>query len=248
MSLPFKINLTLPLIDFINNFMKKAIDLTKWCAPQFVVKDWLAIGNVSFLKGEREVGKSLLAQQLMTAVATGKPWLNMKVKKAKAYAVFCENNKQEVLDRQRAIDCLYQPDESLLGSQIQMFARVEADNLLMIFEGNVGELTPLFHVLYSNIKLFQPKLVVLDTISDLFGGDKNNSSHLNQFMEGCCAHIAKTLNCAVLICEHDSSITLCNDRVLHLSRSRDEEIKDERMLYCGKSSHLLRYQNGVFVI
>ncbi|APR98577.1 AAA family ATPase [Wolbachia endosymbiont of Folsomia candida] len=227
--------------------MKKAIDLSKWCAPQkeFVVEDWLSIGDVSVLKGEHEVGKSLLAQQLMTAVATGKPWLNMKVKKARAYGVFFENNKQEVSDRQCAIDSLYQTDESLLGSQMRMFGRVETDNLLMTFEDDVGELTPLFHVLYSSIKLFQPKLVVLDTIADLFGGNKSNPSHLKQFMEGCCAYIAKTLNCAVLVCEHDSSITMCDDRVWHLSRS---EIRDERMLYCKGSSHLLRYQDGIFVI
>ncbi|WCR54384.1 MAG: hypothetical protein PG981_001406 [Wolbachia endosymbiont of Ctenocephalides orientis wCori] len=182
----------------------------------------------------------------MTAVATGKPWLNMKIKQAKAYAVFCENNKQEVLDRQRAIDCLYQPNESLLGGQMRMFARVETDNLLMIFEDDVGELIPLFHVLYSNIKLFQPKLVVLDTISDLFGGDKNNPSHLKQFMEGCCDHIAKTLNCAVLVCKHDANIEMWFNRAWYLLRS--EEIRDERILSCGRSSHLLRYQDNVFVI
>lgn len=52
--------------------MKKAIDLAKWCAPQreFIVKDLLSVEDISFLKGERGVGKSLLAQQLITAVAT----------------------------------------------------------------------------------------------------------------------------------------------------------------------------------
>jgi RecA-family ATPase len=73
--------------------MINAIDCSKWVdsppEKEFIVQDWLSLGEVSFLKGEREVGKSLLAQQLMTSVATGKPLLNMDVKQVKAYGVFC---------------------------------------------------------------------------------------------------------------------------------------------------------------
>ncbi|UJQ20810.1 AAA family ATPase [Wolbachia endosymbiont of Delia radicum] len=228
--------------------MINAIDCSKWVGSpsekEFIVQDWLSLGEVSFLKGEREVGKSLLAQQLMTSVATGKPLLNMDVKQVKAYGVFCESSKRDIIRRQCMIDRLYQVEETLFESQIQILARDGEDNLLMTFnDKGIGEFTPFFHELFEDIQLFQPKLVVLDTISDLFGGDP---SHLKQFMDGCCAHIAKTLNCAVLVCEHDSSITICDDIVWHLSML--EEVKDERTLYCGESSHLLRYQNGVFVI
>lgn len=229
--------------------MKKATDLSKWCAPHkdFIVEDWLAVGDVSFLKGEREVGKSLLVQQLMTAVATGKLWFDMKVKKARAYGVFSESSKRDIIRRQCMIDRFYQVEETLFESQIQILAREGEDNVLMNFDDQgIGKLTPFFHEVLEDIRSFQPKLVVLDTITDLFGWDKNNPLHLKQFMGGCCAHIARTLNCAVLVCEHDSSTTICDDRVWHLSRL--EEIKDERILHCGRSSHLLRYQDNVFVI
>ncbi|WP_257791014.1 hypothetical protein [Wolbachia endosymbiont of Folsomia candida] len=41
--------------------MRKAIDFAKWCAPEkeFILEGWLSMGDVSFLKGEYEVGKSL---------------------------------------------------------------------------------------------------------------------------------------------------------------------------------------------
>ncbi|WP_353281545.1 MULTISPECIES: AAA family ATPase [unclassified Wolbachia] len=46
-----------------------------------MVQDWLSLGEVSFLKGEHEVGKSLLAQQLMTSVATHcSIWMSNRLK------------------------------------------------------------------------------------------------------------------------------------------------------------------------
>ncbi|APR99004.1 AAA family ATPase [Wolbachia endosymbiont of Folsomia candida] len=139
--------------------MINAIDILKWdnlpTEKEFIVQDWLAVGEVSFLKGECEVGKSLLAQQLMTAVIIGKPWLNMDVKRVKAYGVFCEDEREDLIRKQRAINRLFQLDEPLVESQIQMLARAGEDNVLMTFSNNgVGELTPFFHELFEDIKLF----------------------------------------------------------------------------------------------
>lgn len=38
---------------------------------------------------------------------------------------------------------------------------------------------PYFHDLLEDIKSFQPKLVILDAASDLFGGDENICTHRN---------------------------------------------------------------------
>jgi len=57
----------------------EAIDLFNWQAltPErnWVIKEWLPKGYVTAIYGDGGVGKSLLSQQLMTAVATGSPWL-----------------------------------------------------------------------------------------------------------------------------------------------------------------------------
>lgn len=224
--------------------MKKTTDLSKWCAPEkeFIVEDWLSVGDISFLKGERGVGKSLLAQQLMTAVAIGKPWLNMDVKQVKTYGVFCDDEKEDLIRKQRAINRLYQLDESLVKSQMQMLARSGEDNLLMTFNYG-GELTTFFHEVLEDIRSLRPKLVILDSASDLFEGGPSN---FEEFIQVCCAYIARVLDCAVLVCEHDSSINVCNDKVWSLSHSN--EANDERILHYGRSSHLLRYQDNVFVI
>lgn len=97
------------------NFMINAtdcakVDLSKWVSSppekEFIIQDWLSVGDVTYLSGDFEVGKSLLAQQLMTATAPGKPWLNMDVKQAKIYGVFCTDETEDLIRKQCAINKL----------------------------------------------------------------------------------------------------------------------------------------------
>lgn len=237
----------------INAIDCSRVDCSKWVGSppekEFIIQDWLSIGHVSYLNGDYEVGKSLLVQQLMTAVATGKPWLSIDVKQVKTYALFCEDEKEDLIRKQCAINELYQLNADFpdLANNIRLLSRAGENNSLIVFNDSyTGRLTPYFYDLLEDIKSFQPKLVILDAASDLFGGDENICTHRRQFMQLCCANIARTVNCAVLLCKHDTNIDMWHNRALYLSRS--EEARDERVLHCGRSSHLLRYQNGVFVI
>lgn len=225
------------------------IDLSKWVGlppeKEFIVQDWLSVGNVSYLSGDFKVGKSLLAQQLMTAAATGKPWLNMDVKQVKAYGVFCTDEKEDLVRKQCAINELYQLSADLTNN-VRLLSRVGEDNSLVVFNNKYeSHPTLYFQELLEDIESFQPKLVILDEDLDFFGGDEDNRYQRKEFIKYC-AHIAKTVNCAVLLCKQDINIEMWFNRAWHLSRS--EEARDERILQCGRSSHLLRYQDGVFVI
>jgi putative DNA primase/helicase len=77
---------------------------------------------------------------------------------------------------------------------LRMVARVGVHNLLMVFDGkDSGQLTPFYHELLSDIIDFQPTLVILDTVADLFGGNENNRSQVRQFVQNCCARIARSI-------------------------------------------------------
>ncbi|MGL9731581.1 MAG: hypothetical protein ACR5KX_02000 [Wolbachia sp.] len=84
----------------------------------------------------------------------------------------------------------------------------------------VSRLTSYFYELLKDIQLFQPRLVVLDSTSSLFWEDENNRFHLEQFITGCCVHIAREANCAVLLYAHDKSeeVRDWNNKVWHLIR------------------------------
>lgn len=221
---------------------------------EFIVQNWLSTGYVSCLNEASY--RSFLVQQLMTAVATGKPWLNMNVKQAKTYGVFFVSNKLQLMHCQCAINRFYQVDEPLFENQMRMLARMGEDSVLMNFDDQgVGKLTPFFYEIFEDIKSFQPKLVVLDGALDLFYRNESNlfcsnesdPSHIKQFMQDCCSYIAETLNCAVLLSKHDDeNIKLCKDRVWSLSEVKN--VDDERILHCGKASYVLHYQNGAFVV
>lgn len=62
----------------------------KWLVP-----GWLPIGHVATLYGDGGTGKSLLAQQLMTACAIGSCWLGLQTMHCPAYGVLCEDSCDE---------------------------------------------------------------------------------------------------------------------------------------------------------
>lgn len=269
------------LQEFINQaqrqYIKKPsivpINICNWknLPPErsWVIEDWLPKGYVTAIYGDGGVGKSLLAQQLMTAVATGSSWLNIPIKQARVYALLCEDDEQELWRRQHFLNQHFDLEMNDLAPYLRMVARVGVDNLLMVFDGkDSGQLTPFYHELLSDIIDFQPTLVILDTVADLFGGNENNRSQVRQFVQNCCARIARSIDGAVLLCAHpsDSGIqrktgtggsTAWNNTVRsrwYFSRPSNQENSNARILSRKKSNYgpmqadiNLEWQDGVFV-
>lgn len=255
----------------------KRIDTTVWTnippERKWVIKDWLPVGSVTALYGDGGVGKSLLAQQLMTAAAFGKPWLGIDLEKIKTYGVFCEDDEEELWRRQCAINEFYQSgmESSDFQDNVGLWSRAGHNNQLMVFNNkDTGQLTTYFQELLEDIKSFQPKLVVLDTAADLFGGNENDRSHVRQFIQGCCGRIAQEIKGAVLLLAHPSDAgiirktgtggsTAWNNTVRsrwYLTRpdkanaSPDERIlsrKKSNYSQCNNGQMTLYWKNGAFV-
>lgn len=174
---------------------------------EWIIQDWLPSGYVAALYGDGGIGKSLLAQQLMTALAAGKSWLGIDLNPIKVYALFCEDDRLELTRRQYAINQFYQITGSSIEYKVRMLTRVGKDNILMNFNNkDSGKTTPFFRDLLESIKLFQPKLVILDTAADLFDGNENNRIHVRHFVQDCCGRIAREIGGAVLLCMHPSDV------------------------------------------
>lgn len=171
---------------------------------EWIIQDWLPKGCVTTVYGDGGVGKSLLVQQLMTAVATGREWLGYTNKPMRVYGLLCEDDEQELWRRQYKINKQLGLEMSDLEN-VAYISRVGNDNLLMTFgDKDIGNLTSFFHKLLKDIQEFKPDLIVLDTAADLFEGHENNQTHVRQFIQNCCAKIARDSNAAVLICAHPS--------------------------------------------
>ncbi len=236
---------------------------------EWIIPDWLPKGCVTAIYGDGGVGKSLLAQQLMISMATGKEWLGYKNNPMKVYGLLCEDDRDEIHRRQTAIDHQLGITEDNFGNMLYV-SRVGQDNLLMTFDKEErGKLTIFFKQLLEDIKEFQPQLVVLDTLADLFGGNENIRIQVRQFVQNCCGEIARSVNAAVLLCAHpsDSGIqrktgtggsTAWSNTVRqrwYLEKPEEEGISpDIRILSQKKSNYsatkgkiTLKWEDGIFV-
>ena len=236
---------------------------------EWIIPDWLPKGCVTAIYGDGGVGKSLLAQQLMTAVATGKPWLGYENDPIKVYGLLCEDDREEIHRRQNSINQQLGVTEGDFGNMLYV-SRVGKDNLLMIFDKEErGKVTTFFNQLLKDIKEFQPQLVVLDTLADLFGGNENIRIQVRQFVQNCCGEIARSVNAAVLLCAHpsDSGIqrktgtggsTAWSNTVRsrwYLEKPEEEGVSpDIRILSQKKSNYssttgkmTLQWKDGIFV-
>lgn len=183
-----------------------------WLAPaplrEWVVDGWIPRGYVTGLYGDGAVGKSLVVQQLLSSVALALPWLGLECRGGRAFGLMCEDDNKELHRRQEAINAVYGV-EMLHLENFRIAPRLGFDNLLMVFDQqNRPQLTPLFADLCKYLDSFPPTLVVLDTLSDIFGGNELSRQHARTFVQGVGGQIARRWNCAVVIPAHPSAAGL----------------------------------------
>jgi RecA-family ATPase len=174
---------------------------------QWLVQNWLPMGETCGLGGVGGEGKTLLAHQLATVAALGcGEWLGMPASPMKAALLLCEDNVNDACWRQAKINRLYKCSMSDLHGELLTLPRREAaSNYLAVFDkDNNMHLTEFFNQLLEELKSFGAKMVVLDTREDVFNGDQNNPIHARKFVRGCCDRIARELGGIVVLVYHPS--------------------------------------------
>ncbi len=175
-----------------------AIPERRWIWPE-----WIPVGAVTALYGDGGTGKSLLAQQLMTACATGAQFLGQEVAPCKAFGVFCEDDADELHRRQVAINRALSVEFGDLR-ELRWLSRVGSENLLMTFTADGrGVPTPFFSQILNAAKEFGARLVVFDTAADAFAGNENIRPQVRQFI-ALLTRLACEIDGAVILLAHPS--------------------------------------------
>jgi RecA-family ATPase len=170
---------------------------------EWIVEDWLPAGAATLNYGDGGVGKTLLAQQLMTSCATGKPWCGLAVTRCRSLAIFCEDDEAEIHRRQDRINHAYGVEFDDLDD-MTWASRVGKDNALMRFlSDGKPVLTEMLASMKKEAEMFQARLIVLDTAADMFGGNENDRSQVRNFV-GALNAWAQHIKGAVLINAHPS--------------------------------------------
>ena len=240
----------------------------------WVIQDWLPTGEISSLYGDGGVGKSLLALQLGMAVASGGSFCGIKVSKSMpVLAVMAEDSDDELHRRLHAIRGI--PEYAFEDNEIPFFlwSRAGRDAVIANVAINDAKITITEFGTKLDLQLAEmgegEKLLILDTLADIFVGDENNRQVVNRFVKVVLGGIAKKHNATILMLAHPSKTstadgtyysgsTAWNNAVrnrLVLKPHECEDLKDMRKLERVKSNYAitgetitLQWERGAFKV
>lgn len=238
----------------------------------FIVDGCIPRGAVTLLAGDSDLGKSYLAQQLLTAAALGRDWLGRKVEACRTFGIFAEDSERVLHIRQEQISAHYGIEHADLELDASWIARDGADATLLSFErfAHVGNPSRLWerdivpHVFDAGVQL-----VVVDTVARTFAGNENDRGQVTAYLE-MMARLAVAIDGAVVLTSHPPKgahswyagvgawkASVRSALSLERPKGYDEytqEPRDERVLWVRKGNWHgqrpmipLRFQNGVFV-
>ncbi|NOD46390.1 AAA family ATPase [Ruegeria sp. HKCCD5849] len=170
---------------------------------EWLVKDWIPLKTVTMLGGDGGVGKSLLALQLAVSTSLGRPWMGMDAGSGPVLYLSAEDDTDELHRRLSDISGGYQVPLNLMRD-LTIVPMAGKDAIIAAPELNgVLKPTPVMQQLRNHIDRIGPRLIVLDTLADLNGGNENDRAQARQFI-GMLRGIAIDYGCAVVLLAHPS--------------------------------------------
>lgn len=228
----------------------KLLDLGRLASVQpapkeFIIPRIAPAAEVTLLTGPGSAGKSLLAQQLATALAGGVPTLGLDMGQAPAIYLTCEDDAAQLHFRQHHLcEALGVPMANLAGKLAVASLRGEIDSALLVQDRD-GQftLTATYHRIATLIQRTGAKLVALDNVAHLFVGNENDRAEVTRFVNAL-NRLAGESGAAILLLGHPNksgdtysgSTAWLNAVRSHVTLEHDEAT-DIRTLTVGKANY-----------
>lgn len=169
----------------------------------WIVQDLIPLRNVTMLSGDGGLGKSQIALQLLIDAAAQKMWLGRPTMACKGLGVFCEDDEDE-LHRRTFWTCAQRGIDLTSLGDLELVSRVGLNNELVEFNAQGrGDPVELYSQILTRALDFGVRLVVLDSLHDLFSGNENSRPQARLFISFL-RHIAIAIDGAVLLTAHPS--------------------------------------------
>ncbi|MGE3296485.1 MAG: AAA family ATPase [Porticoccaceae bacterium] len=167
--------------------------------PAMIIPDWLPCGYATLLAGHGGAGKSGIALQLAVAIATGSDWCGLPVAERRVLYLSCEDRGSIIHWRLRRICDRLGVDMGCLAERLDVLDLVGRDTILFGRDPlGIGVLPP-YHELSRRIEKSGAELVVVDGVTDTFGGGENDRSEAKRYVNALVALIREDRGSVLLV-------------------------------------------------
>ncbi|MCK1279474.1 AAA family ATPase [Bradyrhizobium sp. 61] len=184
------------------------VDPSEWRGVVATVREWFITGliphrQVTLLSGDGGVGKSLLGLQIGAASALAIDTLGLQPSPGRVLYLGAEDEAEEFHRRLEDICAAHHREIGDLAD-LRILPLADQDALLSVPDSKgIMESTSLWRRVDRFVKEWKPRLVVLDTAADLYGGDEVKRSQVRHFV-AMLRKMAIARDCAVLLLAHPS--------------------------------------------
>jgi RecA-family ATPase len=169
---------------------------------KWIVPDYIPDASVTMLSGDGGQGKSLLGLQLAVGRALAREWIGLIPKSGRTLVLSAEDDGDEMHRRLDAVRKFHRASFADL-TDIRLVDLVGEDPLLALLTKGKIEPAPMYQALETYMADFNPGLLILDVLADMFPADESIRVYVRQFIN-LLKRLARQQSCAVLLLAHPS--------------------------------------------
>lgn len=168
--------------------------------PQFIIPDWLPCGYATLMAGHGGVGKSGIALHLAACISLGRDFFGVVTSERRVLYVSCEDRASVLHWRLKRICDFEAVALNNLAEKLEIVDLVGHDSVLYNRDPRTGEtLAPAYPRLANRMRDLRTEVLIVDGISDAFGGNENSKVDVKQFVNSLLALIPAERGAVLLI-------------------------------------------------
>ena len=162
--------------------------------------DWLPVGYATLLAGHGGVGKSAIALHLAVCIAAGLSFFGLEVARRRVLFLSCEDRRPVLHWRMSRICAHLGADLASLRGWLEIIDLVGADAMLWDRDPRTGNtIAPAYGRLQERIGQCQTEVLMIDGVSDVFGGNENARGEVKRFVNSLVALIPPDAGAVLLV-------------------------------------------------